>query len=252
MKVHHSRTHGNTLPNRTCSNCEIDFYCEYENKYCSENCRQQSQSFEGKSNPNYRGKKQSTDCLLCGESFQYYESAKEGLYCSDCVENESWRDVPELRGEQNPRWKCGKRQLNCEVCDSSLARYPSEISGNVVLCSEECRTDWLSEQFTQSGHPNWKGGGNGSYGSGWNATRRQALERDGYECARCSKPKDEIGRNPDVHHIIPVRLFAESDNHKKEDAHFLDNVVSLCISCHRKADFGKIQKTKLKEFVISS
>jgi hypothetical protein len=33
----------------------------------------------------------------------------------------------------------------------------------------------------------------------------------------------------------------------REDAHALDNVVSLCVACHRKADFGKIPATELCE-----
>ncbi|WP_236044816.1 HNH endonuclease [Haloarcula nitratireducens] len=55
-----------------------------------------------------------------------------------------------------------------------------------------------------------------------------------------------MGRNPDVHHITPVKWFIGSDNHTREDAHYLENVVSLCISCHRKAEFGKIESDFLK------
>jgi 5-methylcytosine-specific restriction endonuclease McrA len=121
----------------------------------------------------------------------------------------------------------------------------------VTVCGHACRRQWLSDSFTGIGHPNWKGGGNGSYGKGWNSVRRNALERDGYQCVICDSSKAEIGRNPDVHHIVPVRSFIESAEHTREDAHFLDNVVSLCISCHRKADFGKISRDRLRSLTDS-
>ncbi|MFD1586271.1 HNH endonuclease [Halorientalis brevis] len=120
---------------------------------------------------------------------------------------------------------------------------------DVIVCSEECRKQWLSEAFTGEGHPNWKGGGSPSYGKGWNEIRSQALERDGYQCRVCGVTPDELDRNPDVHHIIPVRVYAESENHSTEDAHRLDNVISLCISCHRKADHGKIPRGRLRALI---
>jgi 5-methylcytosine-specific restriction endonuclease McrA len=76
--------------------------------------------------------------------------------------------------------------------------------------------------------------------------RHAALERDGHACVICSKSASELGRNPDVHHIVPVRAFAESDRHEVEDAHFPENVVSLGPSCHRKAEFTAIRKERLR------
>lgn len=137
------------------------------------------------------------------------------------------------------------------MCNEPIERYPSEITGDVTVCSEECRRSWLSESFTGDGHPNWKGGGNEPYGKGWNGVRQRALERDCYSCVICSKTEEEIGRNPDVHHIIPVRAFIDSDRYRKEDAHYLENVATLCIDCHRKTDFGKISKSRLR-FLIGA
>ncbi|WP_276280284.1 HNH endonuclease [Halorussus caseinilyticus] len=252
LGVHHSHVHDERLSNRECANCGDEFYCEYEKKYCSETCHGEAVSYEGESNPNFQDKKEVAECSLCGTEFEYYESSKVGLYCSDCVEQKSWRPIRDIQGSKNPRWNGGKIELECAVCDSTVERYPSNVTGETTVCSEECRTEWLSEAFAESGHPNWKGGGNGSYGKGWNAVRRKALERDGYECVVCSKSRDEIGRNPDIHHIVPVRSFVESSNRDKTDAHFLGNVVSLCIGCHRKADFGKIPKSELRERIDSA
>lgn len=246
LRVHHAHTHDERLPNRECRNCGSKFYSEYERAYCSESCLDESVSFEGSNNPNYRGGTKETACEICGATFEYYPSEKEGLYCAECVENEAWRDPPTFEGSDNPQWEGGKVDLSCTVCGTPISRHPSNITGTVSVCSDACRGDWLSGEFTGEGHPNWEGGGNEAYGEGWHTVRKHALERDGYECAVCGKPKEEIGRNPDVHHIVPVRAFAESEDHEKKDAHRLNNVISLCIDCHRKADFGVIPKDDLQ------
>lgn len=251
LGVHHSQVHDERLPNRECANCGEEFYCEYEKTYCSESCHDEGVSYQGTAARNYQGKIESTDCEICGTEFEYYPSEKEGLYCSECVENEDWREPPSLEGEDHPRWKGGKLELECEVCDATVERYPSNVTGEVTVCSENCRAEWLSDSFAKSGHPNWEGGDNGSYGKGWNAVRRRALERDGYECVVCGKSREEIGRNPDVHHVVPVRRFAASESHSKSDAHYLDNVVSLCVDCHRKADFGQLSKARLRSLIPS-
>lgn len=251
LGVHHSSVHGERLPNRKCENCGDEFYCSYKKKFCSGPCRLEAVSYEGRSNPNYQGKKQQTACELCGDGFEYYPSEKEGRYCSSCVESEQWRSLPDIEGAQNPRWTGGKQEFSCTVCDGTVERYPSEFGGDVTVCSEDCRRTWLSESFSGDGHPNWKGGGNEPYGTGWSAIRRRSLERDDFACLICAKTKAEIGRNPDVHHIIPVRAFIESDRHQKSDAHTLDNVISLCVTCHRKADFGKLSNRRLR-FLIGA
>lgn len=136
-------------------------------------------------------------------------------------------------------------RVRCDVCNEVVCRHPSNVTGEVVVCSNQCRREWLSEAFSGDSHPNWAGGGNEAYGPGWNRVRRAALERDDYECVNCGKTKAEIGRNPDVHHIVPVRLFEAHDELTVGDAHHLDNVVCLCVTCHRRAEFGHIERSEL-------
>jgi len=200
---------------------------------------------EGTDNPNYRGGKSETECEICGASFEYYPSDKEGLYCSDCVEHADWRHDREVSGSDNPNWKGGKLTLSCDACDVRIERYPGDVTGEVTLCSRDCHAAWLSEAFTGDGHPNWRGGGVDDYGPGWRETRERALERDGYACVVCGADADDIGRNPDVHHVVPVRLFAASPVLAVGDAHTLDNVVSLCPGCHRRAEFGHLSQAEV-------
>jgi hypothetical protein len=236
--------HGTCLPNRDCNHCGTEFYSRHEKKYCSEKCRENGVTRTGSNNPTKQGGKTTTTCEICGTTFEYYPCAKRGLYCSDCVETENWRHDPDIDGENNPRWNGGKRTVACEVCGTTEERWPADCN-DVTVCSEACRREWLSESFTGDGHPNWNGGGNADYGKGWRRVRKRALERDGHQCRLCGVTKADLGRNPDVHHIIPVRWFSESSEYTREDAHFLANVISLCISCHRKAEFGHVSRSRL-------
>jgi len=236
LGVHHASVHDERLPNRACEACGERFHSEHERAYCSDACRESSVSFAGEDNPNYGGGKDRTDCERCGETFAYYPSEKEGLYCADCVEAGGWQTTPTASGEDNPRWRGGRDTYECAVCGESVERWPADADGDAVLCSESCRSDWLSEAFTGEGHPNWAGGGVGPYGPGWAATRRAALDRDGHACVLCGRGTDAIGRNPDVHHLVPVRRFVAADDRERADAHRLGNVLALCPGCHRRVE----------------
>lgn len=244
VRVHHSQVHGERLPNRTCGHCEESFYCEHEKQYCSGDCRDAAVSFTGSDNPNYRDAKESTECTLCGHVFEYYPSEKDGVFCPRCVETETWQEPPCLQADDHPQWNGGRLEVACDRCGEPVERYPSNVN-EVVVCGEECRSAWLAEAFTGEGHPNWRGGGNGPYGEGWNAVREAALERDGYECVLCGTGPETLGRNPAVHHILPVRWYVEAPEYEKTDAHALENVVTLCPPCHRGADFGSIDRDRL-------
>ena len=242
--VHHAQAHGEKLPNSECEWCGTAFYSKHKNKYCSDECRD-SVPRTGKHAANYQGAKETTECEICGSTFEYYPSDKKGLYCADCVQNEQWQEIPDLRGEENPHWNGGKLDLQCETCNAPVKRYPSNVGEHGVFCSDKCRGDWIAKTYVGEDHPHWKGGTIGSYGSSWTRIRRQALERDDYICQHCGATADELGRNPDVHHIIPVRAFVETPVTTVEDAHYLENLISLCGSCHRKAEFDAIDRTVL-------
>lgn len=235
------------MGDRVCANCGDPLRSEYAETYCSQECFREDRPFSGANNPNYRGGKEITACVICGEEFEYYPSEKEGLYCPECVQTESWQTPPSTSGPDHPRWKGGTEVRECSVCGEPVERYPSGFTGEVVLCSDTCRATWLSETFSGNGHPNWKGGGNEPYGTGWARVREQALVRDEYQCVVCGASREDLGRNPDVHHIVPVREFVEAADRSKQDAHTLDNVVTLCIGCHRRAEFGRIPADALRE-----
>jgi predicted HNH restriction endonuclease len=100
------------------------------------------------------------------------------------------------------------------------------------FCSKECQAK--NGEYRPSGEDHWHYiDGNTSYkrGSNWLEQRRVARERDGYTCQRCGLTEQQLGKALDVHHMKPYRLF---DDYAK--ANTLDNLVSLCPSCHHRQD----------------
>lgn len=81
-------------------------------------------------------------------------------------------------------------------------------------------------------HHLWKGGGEDYYGSNWPLQRQRAILRDQYRCQVCGVSQWRYYQDYDVglhiHHIKPIREFDEP-----EEANTLDNLVTLCASCHK-------------------
>jgi len=75
------------------------------------------------------------------------------------------------------------------------------------------------------------------YGPDWPATREAALERDGRRCRQCGAPERE-GRTHDVHHLRPFREFGyvPGENRNDRQANQLDNLITLCSTCHARAE----------------
>ncbi len=68
-----------------------------------------------------------------------------------------------------------------------------------------------------------------NYGPDWPRIRLAVRTRDGFRCRVCGTP--ENGREHDVHHKTPFRTFTSP-----AEANRLDNLVTLCPACHRKAE----------------
>jgi transposase len=77
--------------------------------------------------------------------------------------------------------------------------------------------------------PNWKGGYASDYGSNWKRMRNKARKRDNNTCQYCGYEREDGEKHLDVHHIIPLKKFD-----KPEKANTLNNLITLCRSCHNK------------------
>jgi DEAD/DEAH box helicase domain-containing protein len=107
-------------------------------------------------------------------------------------------------------------------------------SGEVELPQNEFQTTgyWLAlseetvEQLSEQGLWNYA---SNRYGPQWNSQKQAARERDEFTCQNCGVK--EKGRAHDVHHIVPFRAFERA-----EEANRLENLTTLCPTCHRRAE----------------
>ena len=119
-----------------------------------------------------------------------------------------------------------------------LPDIPLETTGYWMVFSPE-----LAEKLWQEGilaRPN-------EYGPNWRAQRRKALERDGYRCRTCGANGGADGISLHVHHIRPFRdyQYTPGVNENYLQANQVDNLVSLCPSCHRRAEAGQQTRSAL-------
>lgn len=131
----------------------------------------------------------------------------------------------------------GEIQVTSQVIGYKKIRwYTQENLGEnpLELPPSQLRTTayWLAltpatvEQLQTMGA--WRNDPN-DYGPGWPRQRKLARERDHFTCQICGQV--EAGKAHHVHHKTPFRNFAST-----EAANQLDNLITLCPACHRRAE----------------
>jgi hypothetical protein len=220
MRQHHSKVHDENLPNRTCADCGTEFYDPKAQRTYCEDCY----SPAGAKNGNYKDATETAECRRCGDSFEYYPSDKEGVYCPECVE-----EADDFLGTPYTETVDVERiERTCDYCDTGMVVLKcNRRQGNGRFCSNDCQNAWMSEQY---------GDGEAVYNGRWREVRRKVLERDSYRCQKCGVTALELGQNPDVHHVKPVRTYDEPQN-----AHVVDNLIALCKSCHMQVEHGTME-----------
>jgi DEAD/DEAH box helicase domain-containing protein len=111
---------------------------------------------------------------------------------------------------------------------------PSELqtTGYWLSLSEETLSR-LRETGAWSNDPN-------DYGPDWPKIRERVRARDGFKCQVCGAP--ETTRQHDVHHKTPFRSFVRGGSGVRDgspdpsQANRLENLTTLCPSCHRKVE----------------
>lgn len=155
---------------------------------------------------------ETTECTTCGDTFRYYPSVRDGQFCS-----------AECEREQRKR----QETVTCPGCGDTFER---RASLETRYCSMTCWGIDFREDTDRF------------YSAGWKSRRRQALQRDQFECTLCglcdTAHRVITGRQLDVHHFVPVRTFAKQDR-PPEEAHSLDNLMTVCQMC-RPDRFGWI------------
>jgi 5-methylcytosine-specific restriction endonuclease McrA len=209
--------------------------------FCNRACVAQwrRENWKGKGAPQYTGKRTQI-CPECRKEFERVNTNQRT--CSPQCRGK-WASK-HLTGERAANWQGGPVTVKCAKCGQLLERLRSEVASRSerFFCNLECRGQWMSQNIVGKNHPNWRGGWEYDYGPNWEEQREKTCQRDGYACQVCNASKSDIGQNPDVHHIIPFREFGyipcQNDNYLQ--ANRLKNLVSLCPSCHKKAEWGLI------------
>ncbi|MBA3052294.1 MAG: HNH endonuclease [Candidatus Omnitrophica bacterium] len=128
-------------------------------------------------------------------------------------------------------WEGGGRKVSCKICNKNFyAKQCSEKYNRGKFCSRKCYAEWLSQNNRGEAHPNWQGGKSFEpYGLKFNKQLKERIRiRDNFICQECGKTQNELKRKLAIHHID----YCKQNNNP-------DNLVSLCVSCHPKTNFGR-------------
>jgi DEAD/DEAH box helicase domain-containing protein len=84
------------------------------------------------------------------------------------------------------------------------------------------------------------------YGPSWPDASRAVRTRDGHRCRQCGAP-ERNGRAHDVHHLRPFREFGfiPGENRNDRQANALDNLITLCRTCHHRAEAARGTRSAL-------
>ena len=151
----------------------------------------------------------------------------------------SWGELQvttRVKGFTKRRWytheTLGSEPLDLPPQDLQTTGYWISISDETVAT--------LSEAGLWTNAPN-------DYGPQWPQIRERVRARDDYKCQMCGRPESK--RQHDVHHKIPFRMFMRNSTSGdvgvqslptldsiRARANQLDNLLTLCPECHKKAE----------------
>jgi len=145
----------------------------------------------------------------------------------------------QVAGFRKRRWytheTLGQEPLDLPPTDLQTTGYWVSLSAGTVTRLREAGA-WTND-------PN-------DYGPDWGKIREKVRTRDGFKCQICGTP--ETKRQHDVHHKIPFRSFIRSAlaegfalEQAIQQANRLDNLTTLCPSCHKQAEANVRMKSGL-------
>jgi len=223
-----------------------------------------------------RLKRVTVPCAQCGKDLDRIPSRVKRTkhhFCNrECMGK--WEKAQNI-GQFHPGHSPSPQPVQCAHCEKISKRKPSGVKrAKQFFCSNECRFAYKAARKVdvscthcgkiiivtrykfasrQNGHffcclqcrdAERHNSGKGwvrYYGPNWDIQRRAARERDCDTCQACGY-KAKQGESLDVHHIVPIKkfgyIFGKNDHYLQ--ANHLSNLVSLCPSCHKKIEQGKL------------
>lgn len=209
---------------------------------CSNACHARWRTHQqvGEANPNWV-EKSSITCDACGAVLQRLPRSiaiSRHHFCDPKCRTE-WL-ITNRSGADSAKW-IDRQLVTCAGCGCEILKTVEAVKRSALLfCGTRCAGDWKAKNWAGKNAPNWRGGSFPYRGPTWNSQKRAALERDKYICQHCGKGRtpDTGGVRLEVHHIVPFRQFGfvPGQNDADFQAHELDNLVTLCATCHRKSE----------------
>ena len=205
---------------------------QQENHFCGNECKgkYRSKSDEWCGENHHRYNRVSVECSYCGANMERMPCRikdYENMYCNNECRTKHLRESGMREGKNNPVYN--SVSLECVQCGDDFTVPVSIAEQGRKCCSKECGYEYKSETYRGENNWNYKGYAKATYGDRWQEVRNEVRKRDDYECQDCGVKENALDRELDVHHIIPLRTFDTP-----EQANKLDNLLSLCQSCHSK------------------
>lgn len=185
------------------------------------------------------------ECPVCGDDFTreksrvdrtkhasvcspecHYEGRSEGVIQREVEGGEYDTDGPTLLHRE------------CKNCGDGFTTTPAEDNEH---CSRGCFLEVHSDRMSGEGNPAWVDGSSREKrswrGENWDEVRLKVYERDDYTCQKCGVKciarsrynGDNGSRIIQAHHI---------DGYEGPEDNELDNLVTLCASCHTEVEEG--------------
>lgn len=211
---------------------------------------------------------QSPDCLVLDPA--YKKDIKWGLYsalvkCPDCGKVFEKKRQSLLKDRHTICYSCISRR-DALVLESNenciiLQQFIKGTFRALVQCPdcgatfEKARNEIVRANHTfcrkcahhGPRHWRWQGGKERYYGPHWAKIAAKIRERDGHRCQYlgCNESSFSIGRNIDVHHIVPFFDYPDAESANAER-----NLICLCRDHHRWADENLEESIPLLDDII--
>jgi len=164
-------------------------------------------------------------CPVCKTKFTTYKSVDKKFCCTKCQYQARTLGITKRKVSKPYVVKKSKYKEE-KICLFCSNKYISSIKKQ-KYCSSIC--------FHKSRKVEMKGNKNPSYvdgrsknkkcyrGENWEEIRKEVYERDYWTCQKCKVHCDKTHKIQ-AHHKIPYKISKDNS---------LDNLVTLCVSCHK-------------------
>lgn len=205
------------------------------NVFCNDKCKGKYAGKHYRKNSNKSIDRVKKICENCNNPYEVIKSRENtSKYCS-----------MKCRAESNAKTSVSTQQnrlmVKCNNCDDDFEKVPSDVR-KLNFCSTDCMYNYYEKtgMFARENNGKWKGGTGFYRGKNWLKQRDLTRERDQYTCQKCGIHENDYVKGLSVHHIVPYKYF----NDDYIEANKLENLISLCETCHHEIHSRKYQGTK--------